>query len=65
MKIAGAGHGWLFVGFVAALLWAKTKREWPLGEAALLFALSLVPFGFLLIDRRLKRDLAEAPDAAA
>ena len=57
VKIAGAGHGWLFVAFVAALIWAMASRRWSLGRGALLFGLSLVPFGFVAIDRFLKREL--------
>jgi integral membrane protein len=63
VKIAGAGHGWLFVAFVAALAWSTMARRWPIARSAFLFALSLVPFGFLLIDRRLRAELEPAPQA--
>jgi integral membrane protein len=57
VRIAGAGHGWLFVAFVAALVWAMVGRRWSIGRGAWLFALSLVPLGFLLIDRQLRAEL--------
>jgi integral membrane protein len=57
VRISGAGHGWLFVAFVAALVWAMVGRRWSIGRGAWLFALSLVPFGFLLIDRQLRAEL--------
>ena len=55
VRVVGAGHGWLFVAFVAALAWATVGRRWGVGRAALLFGLSLLPFGFLVIDRKLRR----------
>ena len=65
VKAAGAGHGWLFVAFVVALAVATVKRGWSPLRAAGLFALSLVPFGFIAIERRLRaEDDAIAGDAA-
>jgi len=68
VRISGMGHGWLFIAFVAALLWASVQRRWGLGRAGLLFGLSLVPFGFLEIERRLRKegddDAGEAAETA-
>lgn len=51
VQIAGRVHGGLFVLFVIALVRAVIAASWPWSRAARLFALSLVPFGALLIDR--------------
>lgn len=58
VKVAGMGHGWLFVAFVAALLWATARRRWGPLRAGILFGLSLVPFGFVVIERRLREEQA-------
>jgi len=62
VRVSGMGHGWLFIAFVAALVWAAVRRRWSPLRAATLFALSLVPFGFVVIERRLRE---ESDDAAA
>lgn len=64
VKIAGAGHGWLFVAFVATLVWATVRRRWSVGRGGWLFALSLLPFGFLLIDRQLRAELEPSRSTA-
>jgi integral membrane protein len=58
VRIVGSVHGALFVWFCVALLRAHLERSWPLKTSALLFISSLVPFGFFLVERRLKEDLA-------
>lgn len=65
VRFAGGGHGWLFLGFVAALAWASWRRGWSPLRAVVLFGLSIVPFGFLFIDRALREEIARAGDAPA
>lgn len=60
VKLAGAGHGWLFVAFVAALVWAMAKQGWTSLRAAGLFGLSLIPFGFIAIERNLRKETERA-----
>lgn len=56
VRVLGMAHGWLFVAFVGALAWAMWARGWSVARGALLFGLSLVPFGFLGIDRSLRAE---------
>ncbi|MCK6547267.1 DUF3817 domain-containing protein [Myxococcota bacterium] len=58
VRIVGSLHGALFVWFCVALLRAYLEREWPLKTSAMLFVSSLLPFGFFMVERRLKDDLA-------
>lgn len=56
VRIVGSLHGLLFVGFLALLSHAGIKRDWsPLTSLGYLAA-SVVPFGFLLVDGKLKRE---------
>lgn len=64
VRILGMAHGWLFVAFVVALVWAMRARGWSLVRGAMLFVLSLVPFGFLGIDRFLRQDAEAAAEPA-
>jgi integral membrane protein len=50
VKIVGMGHGVLFILFFLALVMAMNKYKWKfLGFQ--LFVYSLLPFGFILIDK--------------
>lgn len=52
----GRIHGGLVVLFCFALVWAAQVRGWDWQKTGLLFAASLVPFGFLWIEARLRRE---------
>jgi integral membrane protein len=54
VRVLGSAHGFLFVAFVAALAWVHLDKRWPWQRSALMFGLSLVPFGFLFIERSLR-----------
>jgi integral membrane protein len=62
VRVVGSVHGLLFVGFALVLFLAHFERRWPLTRTGAVFAASVVPFGFVFIDRMLKRELA-AQDA--
>jgi integral membrane protein len=53
----------LFVAFVVALARAALARSWPVTRSAWMFVSSLVPFGMLILDRALRREL-ETPVAS-
>ncbi len=55
VRVVGAGHGALFVGYVAQLGWTAYVCRWPLARSAVAFGVSLVPFGTFWQDPRLKR----------
>lgn len=69
VRLVGSIHGLLFVGFGMALFRAHFERSWPMLRSAAVFGASLIPFGFLIIDRMLHDEIADeaesdAPDAA-
>ena len=55
-------HGVLFVIYCAALWHAMSVHERPLKWAGKYFIAALVPFGTVVVDGSLKRELAELPD---
>lgn len=52
VRVAGSLHGVLFILFCVALLQTMVVARWSIGRSALLFASALIPFGPLLLDRR-------------
>jgi integral membrane protein len=64
VRIVGSMHGLLFLWFLSALLRAHLERRWGLKVSTLVFIASLLPFGFLAIDRTLKREMARAAQTA-
>jgi integral membrane protein len=64
VSVVGMIHGVLFVIFCAALLQVVYRVRWPLGRAALVFVMALLPFGPFLIDGRMKRWELEAGEPA-
>ena len=62
VRIVGSAHGVLFVWFVIALLRAHYARRWSLLVSAQLFVASLVPFGFFLVEPKLRREIASAEE---
>jgi integral membrane protein len=64
VKVGGWIHGVFFILFCAALAQAMFTARWSIVRAGLIFIASLVPFGTLVIDGRLKRE-DEASRAAA
>lgn len=55
VKIAGMTHGVLFIVFCIFLFEAMKKCNWEKGISFQYFAYSLVPFGFILIEKSLKK----------
>jgi len=50
VKIVGMAHGVLFILFVLALIMAMNKYKWRV-IGFQLFVYSLIPFGFILIEK--------------
>ncbi len=65
VKVFGWAHGVLFMAVVAVLVWTMIAARWPLARGALVFVAALVPFGPLLLDRRMKDYAAEYEARAA
>ncbi len=55
VRIVGMAHGLLFVALVVALARAHFEQDWKLGRSLRLLALSFLPFGFVLMERDLRR----------
>jgi integral membrane protein len=58
VRIVGSLHGLLFVVFLAALYRAGSQRGWPVSRWTIAFVSSIIPFGTLVFDRSLRREIA-------
>lgn len=56
VRICGMIHGVLFLALVSALVRTQSERSWPWGRCLRLLGLAFLPFGFIPIDRDLRRD---------
>lgn len=62
VRVVGMAHGVLFVALCVVLAQTHVARDWSLGRSARVFLAALVPFGFLWIDRELRRAGNPAPE---
>jgi len=58
VRVVGQAHGFLFVAFVVALVWATVAARWSPLRAGWLLALSMIPLGALKIEAELRREMA-------
>ena len=56
VKIAGMTHGILFILFIIALIMAYKKYSWNNSLTFKLFVYSIIPFGFILIEKTIMKD---------
>lgn len=56
VKIVGMIHGVLFMFFVLALIMAFKKYKWGNSFCFKLFVYSLIPFGFILIEKTIMKN---------
>ncbi len=54
VKVIGMTHGVLFILFVLALYLAMTKYKWNKTTNIKFFIYSLLPFGFIVIEKKLE-----------
>ncbi|WP_323807963.1 DUF3817 domain-containing protein [Halarcobacter mediterraneus] len=54
VKIIGMAHGVLFIIFMLSLFEAKIRHEWENSLTLQLFILSLIPFGAIFIEKKVK-----------
>lgn len=54
VKVFGMTHGVLFILFVLFLFDVMRKLKWDLKFSTILFIYSLIPFGFLSIEKKVK-----------
>ena len=57
VRVMGSLHGLLFVLFLIALSYAGSKRDWAPQTSLCSFVASVLPFGFLMVGGRLKREM--------
>jgi integral membrane protein len=63
VRIVGSAHGLLFLVFCAALYRVALERRWPLKRSLLALFWSVVPLGFLVLDRSLRDELEKSEEA--
>ncbi len=56
----GMAHGLLWMAYVVLSLAVSHAQRWSVLMWLLALLCSILPFGFLLIDRRIKREIAES-----
>ncbi len=55
VSLAGMAHGILFMIYTMLSLSLAQKYDWSMGEWSVVLIAGMIPFGFLMIDGRLKR----------
>lgn len=55
VRIVGMAHGLLFVWLLFLLFSSHVEHDWKISRSAKLLVLSMLPFGFLLMERDLRR----------
>lgn len=56
VKYTGWVHGLLFILYVIALAQVSISKKWPLLKIIIAFGASLIPFGTIILDSRLKKE---------
>ena len=56
VKIVGMTHGILFILFIIALVMAYKKYSWNNSLTFKLFVYSVIPFGFILIEKTIMKE---------
>jgi integral membrane protein len=64
VQIMGPVHGYAFLAYLAAMIWALRGRGWSAGDWTRTTLASFVPFGTFLNDPFLRRREAQEPVAA-
>ncbi len=57
VSLVGMGHGILFILYTFMSLSVAQRHEWSMGYWVMILLAGMVPFGFLMIDSRLRRDV--------
>ena len=63
VRIVGWIHGILFIVYIWILLRVWIGRNWPFQRVTIAVIASLVPFGTIIFDRSLKREVEELSKA--
>lgn len=57
VKYMGWVHGVLFILYIVTMTQAALKYDWTFGKTSIAFAMSLVPAGTLIYDKKLKQEI--------
>jgi integral membrane protein len=60
VRVVGLLHGVLFVAFVYLVFEAMGSLRWSLKQVGVAIVASLLPFGTILLDRKLRRDAQQS-----
>lgn len=60
VRVVGSLHGGLFVIYVLAVLGVASAQKWRPARTFLALAVSVIPFGPFLFDKRLQREAGTA-----
>lgn len=63
VRYVGMTHGLLWIGVCVVLAAVAWRHRWTCARSAGVFVSSLLPFGFVLIDRRMRTWGGEGPAA--
>jgi integral membrane protein len=55
---AGITHGTLFLIYLVMSLVTSHQQQWPVIKWLLIFLAGVFPFGFIMVDRKLKKEMA-------
>lgn len=64
VRYVGTAHGYLFVMYIAMVIYCSFSERWSILRGLWLFIASVVPFGTFVTDRQLAREYAEHGQAA-
>jgi len=62
VRYVGMVHGLLWLALLVMLVAVTWRQRWSFGRCLAVFVSSVLPFGFLVIDRRMRAWDAERPD---
>jgi integral membrane protein len=57
VPVTGSIHGMLFLIYLVMSLMVSHQREWSIAKWLAVFIAGTVPFGFVLVERQLRREL--------
>ena len=60
VRIVGSLHGGLFVLYMVVLILVWRERSWKFSRAAIAALMSFIPFGTIVFDRSLKKEVEGA-----
>ena len=60
---AGITHGVLFLTYMIMSLVTSHRQQWPIIKWLLIFLAGVLPFGFIVVDKKLKKEMVASASA--